>query len=331
MPPQDRLSARLRVALRHALGRDAGADPAAGEHDGRAASRASVLGAVADSSHDAIFSLDPDGVVRTASARSELVLGYSERRLTGRKLSTITVDDDARDQLDGLVRAAARGKDVFQHDTMARTRDGRVVDVTINLAPLRPVGGEEVVGVSVIIQDITGRKQLERRLREQAERDALTGVFNRRRFEADLHREVRLAARHEHAGGVVLLLDVDDFKRVNDTWGHAGGDDLLRTVAHELTTSLRDTDLVARLGGDEFAALATNVEPAARGAIADKVLAGQRRSLARWGATVSVGTAHFAGGHRESASEILAVADAALYAAKAAGGDRAARPGRDAP
>ena len=135
------------------------------------------------------------------------------------------------------VRTALGGADVFQHDTEARHRDGRRADITINLAPLRDPDGGGIVGVSAIMQDITERKRLGTALRH-SRRDPLTGLYNRRHFEIELHRAARLAERHGHSGAV-MLLDVDRFKPVNDALGHPAGDRLLRDLAGALTGSLR--------------------------------------------------------------------------------------------
>src|SRR3954452_2354813 len=233
--------------------------------------RATTFQAVADSSHDALLSLDCDGLMTVISARASLVIGYSERALLGRPLSVVVLEQH-RAATDALVRAALEGADVFQHDTEVRHRDGRVMDVVVNLAPLRGPDGDRIVGASAILQDITERKRLERELRHQSERDPLTGLYNRRHLEIELHRAARLAERHGHGGGVVML-DVDGFKRVNDTRGHPCGDQLLRDLAGALRRSLRDSDVAARLGGDEFAVLLPQTDRRGAGATADKVLA----------------------------------------------------------
>jgi diguanylate cyclase (GGDEF)-like protein len=99
-----------------------------------------------------------------------------------------------------------------------------------------------------------------RRLERLATTDELTGVLNRRGFEAELQRTLDLARRHGETG-VLLFIDLDDFKRVNDTYGHAAGDEVLRYVASLLKKSVRRSDVVARLGGDEFVVLLTKACP----------------------------------------------------------------------
>jgi PAS domain S-box-containing protein len=207
--------------------------------------RARLLAAAVDSSHDAIVTLDLNGAVTAVNARAAEVLGHAPPRLQGSLLAAVVMEHE-RGEVERLIGAAASGHDVFQHDARVQRPDGEIVDITINLAPLRTGTDAAIAGVSVIVQDITGRKGLERRLRDHAERDPLTGIFNRRRFGAELYRAVRLAQRHPQHTGAVIVFDIDEFKLVNDTGGHAAGDDLLCTLAASVGNSLRDTDVLAR-------------------------------------------------------------------------------------
>jgi diguanylate cyclase (GGDEF)-like protein/PAS domain S-box-containing protein len=279
-----------------------------------------VLRAVADCSHDALFALDRDGRITVTSARAALVFGHSEDAMRDRPLSALVIEP-RRDELDALVRRALGGADVFQHDTQARHPDGRMVEIVINLAPLRATAGEEIVGVSVIVQDITERKLLERELRHRSERDPVTGLYNRRHFELELYRATRLAERHE-SGGAVILLDVDDFKVVNDSRGHLSGDQALRDLGEAIAATVRDSDVVARLGGDEFAVLLPNVDRSGAIAAGKKVLEATRAALRVWGSSVSAGTACFDRDDGFESLRVVGAADHALYRAKRMGGDR---------
>ena len=160
-------------------------------------------------------------------------------------------------------------------------------------------------------------------LRHLADHDALTGLPNRRRFEQELARHLAHVRRYGPEGAA-LVLDLDCFKPVNDTFGHAAGDRLLARVACVLRERLRATDVVARLGGDEFAILLPRVDAAGAGAVARSLVETVRAEAltadAR-GVTISVGVIAFDERAPSVPEGILAAADIAMYDAKAAGGD----------
>jgi len=128
--------------------------------------------------------------------------------------------------------------------------DRNVIDVSVTASPIRDAEGI-VIAVSAIFRDVTEGKLLERRLRHLATHDPLTGLLNRGAFDAELERSIAFARRFESAAAL-LALDIDRFKYINDTYGHAVGDGTLRRVADILRARLRETDVFARLGGDEF-------------------------------------------------------------------------------
>jgi diguanylate cyclase (GGDEF)-like protein len=184
--------------------------------------------------------------------------------------------------------------------------------------------GEVTVKDGVVVslhgthQDITDRKRLETQLEYQAVHDPLTGLFNRRQFSEELERALRFASRYDRAGAV-LMIDVDDFKLVNDVHGHAFGDQQLKSVAAAIASRARDTDLVARLGGDEF----TVVLPEADIADAHEAAEDIRRTVEEGGAAhLSIGVAPFDGKTQLVADDVLVAADMALYQAKHDGKNR---------
>jgi diguanylate cyclase (GGDEF)-like protein len=160
-------------------------------------------------------------------------------------------------------------------------------------------------------------------LRHLADHDALTGLPNRRRFEQELARHLAHVRRYGPEGAA-LVLDLDCFKPVNDTFGHAAGDRLLARVARVLRQRLRETDVVARLGGDEFAILLPRVDRAGAAAVA-RSLAETVRAEALTAdtrpVTISIGVIAFDEHTPHVADSVLAAADIAMYDAKAAGGD----------
>jgi diguanylate cyclase (GGDEF)-like protein len=165
------------------------------------------------------------------------------------------------------------------------------------------------------------RSELLRKLERLALTDELTGLANRRAWQQSLERELARARRH-HEPLCVAMLDLDHFKRFNDTHGHQAGDRLLREIAQTWRAQLRASDILARYGGEEFAL----VSPAWPLTAATAVLARVRAATPK-GQTCSAGLAVFSGS--ESGEELVARADAALYEAKAQGRDRMIVAGAD--
>ncbi|HEY1360520.1 MAG TPA: EAL domain-containing protein [Thermoleophilaceae bacterium] len=174
-------------------------------------------------------------------------------------------------------------------------------------------------------RDITERKRTETELQHLADHDALTGLFNRRRFDEELTRELARAGRYDEPGAL-LVLDLDNFKYVNDNLGHQAGDQVVMSVAAVLRKRLRETDVVCRLGGDEFAILLPHTDAEQAKTVASELLRAVREHEALAGGrsmrmTTSLGIAEFRE-HGTTAEELLAAADMAMYAAKEAGRDR---------
>ena len=171
---------------------------------------------------------------------------------------------------------------------------------------------------------IWSRHERMQELQLQASQDPLTGLKNRRRFEEDLRTELA-RSRREEAEGALLMLDLDNFKRVNDTLGHPVGDRVIAEIAAVLRDRMRETDVVARLGGDEFAVVLPHcdVEEArgVAGAIATAIREHVPREEGLPPITASVGVAMFGAEPRSSFESVLADADAAMYDAKRGGRD----------
>jgi diguanylate cyclase (GGDEF)-like protein len=165
--------------------------------------------------------------------------------------------------------------------------------------------------------DVRELERLEEQLRQMSDRDSLTGLFNRRRFEEEIAEQLTQAKRHCRAGAL-LLIDIDAFRFVNDSFGHQQGDALLRQISAILGDGARETDVLARLDGDEFALLLREVDEESALVAGGRVIeAIKDRSQPTVGA--SIGIATFDGSAELTSSDLLVSADIALYESKESG------------
>src|SRR4051794_20491703 len=214
-------------------------------------------------------------------------------------------------------------------------REGHVVWTLVTVAAIPGEDGRPAYGIAQIV-DITERKRFEGQLRHLADHDALTGLFNRRRFEEELERALADAERYGRHGAL-LVLDLDGFKYVNDTLGHPVGDQLITRLAATLRAELRETDVIARLGGDEFGVILPEAGAEETAAVVDKLLRAVERdgvvadSSRQARVTASIGVAGSDGADGLGPEELLVEADIAMYDAKEGGRNQAARSEREAP
>jgi diguanylate cyclase (GGDEF)-like protein/PAS domain S-box-containing protein len=203
--------------------------------------------------------------------------------------------------------AALRGEPV-QFDYK---RENRVLEM--HLGPLRSSSGE-IIGCIGVGLDITQRKRSEEQIRHQATHDALTGLANYREFMDALERELRRAERSHHSF-TVMLLDLDDLKRINDRLGHLTGNRALKRLAEVMNGQCRATDLAARYGGDEFAVLLIDSDQRMAQHVAQRIEAGVRDDQEEPSIRVSIGMAVYPGDGR-TAQDLLEAADQELYGRK---------------
>ena len=259
--------------------------------------------------------INADGQILQANDALATIVGHSREQLTTMRFESLSHPDDLADggPAAGSTRVEKR---------LLRS-DGSTVWSTIHWASLFADDGAPYFLTQII--DVTEQRQFQAQLSHMANHDPLTGLLNRRSFEVALEQHV---ARIERYGpeGSLLLLDLDHFKKINDTYGHGVGDQIIVTTAHALRRRLRSSDLLARLGGDEFAVLVPHggVDEAREIAV---MLLDEVRSTATDLAghpivlTASIGLALF-DEHRRSADEMIVNADLAMYDAKDEGRDR---------
>jgi diguanylate cyclase (GGDEF)-like protein/PAS domain S-box-containing protein len=216
----------------------------------RLEAQAAHFRSVVDSSQDAIIGEDLQGIVVSWNEGAKRLFGYSAYEAIGKSMSFLAPMHH-EDELPNILRRVQTGEVIENYETMRTRKDGTQVNVSMTASPIRSVSGE-VTGASTIARNNTERLRYQEQLIELSERDPLTGLRNRRRFERDITDQVGRAHRFgEHA--VLMMIDLNGFKKINDMHGHKVGDQVLRAVAAALKGRLRDTDMVARIGGDEFA------------------------------------------------------------------------------
>ena len=209
------------------------------------------LAAIVESSDQAILGLTPDLVITSWNPGAERLYGYTAEEAVGRTVDLLLPPQRVPGS-SSLHRVAA-GERFSGYETEARAKDGRIIPISVAASPIVD-GDGTVVGISSIAEDISERKALEERLHHQAFHDPLTNLANRALLKDRLEHAL---ARQARSGGLlgVVLLDLDDFKSINDSLGHRAGDELLVSVADRLRRCVREADTLARLGGDEFAIL----------------------------------------------------------------------------
>jgi diguanylate cyclase (GGDEF)-like protein/PAS domain S-box-containing protein len=277
--------------------------------------------ALVQNASDVITVVDLEGRIRYQSPSVERMLGYDPDSLENHSILEIVHPDDVEASIAFFLEAVKSGGVTPPVRWRVRHTDGTwryVETIYNNLADDPNVGG-----MLLTTRDVSDQKDLEDQLAHRAFHDALTGLPNRSLFTDRV--EHALARRVREPGKIaVLFLDVDDFKTVNDSLGHAAGDDLLVAIARRIDDCLRGGDTAARLGGDEFAILLEDVaDPAEAAGVADRVIEALRPPFdiegKRTFVYASIGIATSSGTPGERAEELLRNADVAMYIAKRRG------------
>jgi diguanylate cyclase (GGDEF)-like protein/PAS domain S-box-containing protein len=253
------------------------------------------------------------------------LLDRSEEELLGRRDQEFTHPDHRASDVAAAWRILEGEIDTWQTEKRFMRPDGTAVWVIANLTFLRDEAGRAMTWLGQF-QDITERKGLEERLRRLADEDPLTGLPNRRGLEGSVRLALDMCDRHDLAGAL-LMIDLDGFKAINDTHGHAVGDAALVAVSQSLRARLRKTDLLARVGGDEFAVLLHATSGAPARILADALVRAVRATALESGLPTialdaSIGVADFGAPPLPTVRELLARADDAMYAAKRRGRER---------
>lgn len=276
---------------------------------------------------DGVITTDVGGAIDYMNPAAEQLTHWKAEQASGLPLAALfnVLDENAQDDGFTLIEHILSGQlsGGSEHAKLIQRLDGSTVSVNLVGAPISNAG--KVSGTVLVLHDMTQERQYIANLSWQATHDVLTGLANRREFEyrleQALHNLTRQPGRH-----AVMFLDLDQFKVVNDTCGHAAGDELLRHICALLQSGLREGDTLARLGGDEFGILLENCPPDA----AEKIAEGLRQTVQNlhfvWKGrpfvtTVSIGLVHVSQAPATLEASLRA-ADMACYMAKEKGRNR---------
>ncbi len=286
------------------------------------------VAALLENGSDAVLAI-ADDEVRYVSSSTGRVLGRDAATLTMRDLADMAHPDEMETlhRWVAALRASAPGSST-RIESRSRHTDGSWIDVEIT--GTNRLDDPDLRAIILTVRDVSTQKALRRELSRQAFEDPVTGLPNRSllrdRVETALRRHTRQAGRVS-----LLLIDLDDFKKVNDTLGHLAGDDFLRTVARRMATVVRPSDTLARLGGDEFAVLVEELDDLGLNTLAQRLLETIKTPVRIADSdligSASIGIATVKAGETvdgDAGDELMRDADLAMYAAKNAGRDRVA-------
>lgn len=273
-----------------------------------------------EQSRDAVYISARDGWFIDANRSFLDLFGYAREEMLGLNARQLYADPAARPKL----RQALEEKGgVVDYELRLRKKDGTEIDCLVT-ATVRAGRDGSLLGYQGIIRDISEQKRAQETIKRLAHHDALTGLANRTLFNDRLSVALAHAHRNQHELAV-MLLDLDQFKQINDTLGHPAGDRLLQAVGERLTTRLRGEDSVCRMGGDEFLLLLPEMASAKdAGRVAEGILKVIRQPIALNGrevrSTASLGLAVYPY-DGEDADALVKNADIAMYRAKEKGRD----------
>ena len=285
---------------------------------------------------DGVITTDAEGVVQYLNPVAAALTGWTVDEARGQPLATVfhIVDENHNPAPDPVARCLEEECITgLANHTILIGRDGKEFSIQDSVAPIRHRDGR-ILGAVLVFRDVTEARRIGLQMAHQATHDALTGLVNREEFEHRLERVLE-TTRIQEADHALCYLDLDRFKVVNDTCGHAAGDELLRQVGHLLQQHVRKRDTLARLGGDEFGLLMEHCSLQQAERVAQAVRAALEGFRFLWDKkTFSIGVSIGLVPITETGdgiSGVLRAADTACYAAKENGGNRIHVYGEDDP
>jgi diguanylate cyclase (GGDEF)-like protein/PAS domain S-box-containing protein len=276
---------------------------------------------VAQTAVDAIILADVHGKVVFWNESARRIFGYTEEEMAGRPLTVLMSPQDWEAHQKGLEHIRSTGKSKYIGKTkemQALRKSGDKFPIELSVA-MWTVGQKTFY--SGIVRDITKRKRLESELQTRATTDTLTQVYNRIKYDEIVKREIERAKRYYHPLSLIMF-DIDHFKMVNDTYGHAVGDYVLQALTQIVKLDLRETDYLVRWGGEEFVIIAPDTDIKRAEILAERV----RKSAEEYKfesvgtVTVSFGVTQFT--KEDTEDSLIKRTDDALYCAKRLGRNR---------
>ncbi len=269
----------------------------------------------------AIFMLNKEGNVVSWSLGAERILGYQEHEILGEHISKFfTLENNQNNTFELKIKnCTENGRS--EYDNWCVRKNGQRFWCSGVMGALQNPDGE-LQGFVQIMRDNTERRIADQNTYFLANHDALTGLPNRAKFLEKLH-EALINADRDHSRAALLLVDLDHFKTINDTFGHPAGDQLLKIVAQRLTKCIRETDTVARLGGDEFVVILTRLKSlSTAGSIAHSIIANLSQPIQIENKSLKIGASIGLAIYPQdgtNSTDLLKKSDLAMYRAKEAG------------
>lgn len=259
-----------------------------------------------------------NSIITSVSSAFVEISGFKKEELIGEKMNIVRHEDTPKEFFKDLWKTVSSGK-IWHGELKNRTKNGGEYWIEQDVVPIKDENGE-IVSFMSINRDITAKKELER----VSITDQLTGVYNRRKLDESLGNEVERATRYPQKLSCIMM-DIDHFKDVNDTYGHQVGDDVLVKTAKLISEHTRSVDIVGRYGGEEFVVICPDTDIEEACVVAEKL----REEIEKFDfdvvghKTMSLGVAGFVSG--ETPDDLVKKADSALYKAKNEGRNRVVR------
>ena len=283
------------------------------------ARRQGYLEAVLKSAPDAVVTLDSSHRVVEWNPAAERIFGYSQEEVQGRDLDEMITRTDVAEEARNYTCSVLSGNPVESVESVRYSKDNVPVQVLISGSPIIREG--QLTGVVVIYTDISERKRMEQKLQEMATTDQLTGAFNRYKFLECLDYELKRCQR-SGAPLSLIMLDIDHFKKINDTSGHSTGARVLKGLVQTIVRNLREVDLLTRWGGEEFIVLTPDSDRQGALALAERLRSAVCGEVfpGLGSVTISLGVAQHK--NEDTADSLISRADRQMYRAKQKGRNR---------